>query len=86
MLGLVQPFTDAIKIFTKEQTLPLISNFNLYYFPPVINILSLFLWICIPFFLLGVYTVILAGWASNSNCALLGRLRAVAHTISYEIL
>ncbi|CAH2010628.1 unnamed protein product [Acanthoscelides obtectus] len=36
MLGLVQPFGDAIKLFTKEQTLPLISNFNLYYFSPVI--------------------------------------------------
>ncbi|CAH2017723.1 unnamed protein product, partial [Acanthoscelides obtectus] len=33
---------------------------------------------------LGVYTVILAGWASNSNYALLGSLRAVAQTISYE--
>ncbi|CAH2017668.1 unnamed protein product [Acanthoscelides obtectus] len=31
---------------------------------------------------LGVYTVILAGWASNSNYALLGSLRAVAQTIS----
>lgn len=34
---------------------------------------------------LGVYTVIVAGWASNSNYALLGGLRAVAQTISYEV-
>jgi NADH-ubiquinone oxidoreductase chain 1 len=34
---------------------------------------------------LGVYTVIIAGWASNSNYALLGGLRAVAQTISYEV-
>lgn len=34
---------------------------------------------------LGVYTVILAGWSSNSNYALLGGLRAVAQTISYEV-
>jgi NADH-ubiquinone oxidoreductase chain 1 len=34
---------------------------------------------------LGVYTVILAGWSSNSSYALLGGLRAVAQTISYEV-
>nr|YP_009349934.1 NADH dehydrogenase subunit 1 [Phryganogryllacris xiai]AQM40108.1 NADH dehydrogenase subunit 1 [Phryganogryllacris xiai] len=34
---------------------------------------------------LGVYTVMIAGWASNSNYALLGGLRAVAQTISYEV-
>ena len=34
---------------------------------------------------LGVYTVIIAGWSSNSNYALLGGLRGVAQTISYEV-
>nr|CAH7769993.1 unnamed protein product [Callosobruchus chinensis] len=34
---------------------------------------------------LSVYTIILAGWSSNSNYALLGRLRSVAQTISYEV-
>jgi NADH-ubiquinone oxidoreductase chain 1 len=34
---------------------------------------------------MGVYRVILAGWASNSTYALLGGLRAVAQTISYEV-
>lgn len=34
---------------------------------------------------LGVYTVILSGWSSNSNYSLLGGLRAVAQTISYEV-
>ncbi|RYA38029.1 hypothetical protein DD603_24055 [Enterobacter cloacae complex sp. 2DZ2F2B] len=34
---------------------------------------------------LGVYTVIVAGWSSNSNYALLGGFRAVAQTISYEV-
>nr|YP_010146926.1 NADH dehydrogenase subunit 1 [Amorphoscelis hainana]QQP01155.1 NADH dehydrogenase subunit 1 [Amorphoscelis hainana] len=34
---------------------------------------------------MGVYTVMLAGWSSNSNYAMLGGLRAVAQTISYEV-
>jgi NADH-ubiquinone oxidoreductase chain 1 len=34
---------------------------------------------------LGVYTIIIAGWSSNSNYALLGGLRSVAQTISYEV-
>jgi NADH-ubiquinone oxidoreductase chain 1 len=34
---------------------------------------------------LGVYTVMIAGWSSNSNYSLLGCLRSVAQTISYEV-
>nr|APX40316.1 NADH dehydrogenase subunit 1 [Phratora vulgatissima] len=102
-MGLIQPFSDAIKLFTKEQTVPLMSNFNLYYLSPIMNLfLSLFLWMCMPFisinfnfdlsflfFLcissLSVYTIMLAGWSSNSNYSLLGSLRSVAQTISYEV-
>nr|ALO77605.1 NADH deshydrogenase subunit 1 [Hemipeplus sp. HEM01] len=103
LLGILQPFGDAIKLFSKEQTFPFMSNFNLYYISPIFNlILSLFLWMSIPFlsvylnfslsalyFLsvssLGVYTVMLAGWSSNSSYSLLGSLRSVAQTISYEV-
>lgn len=101
--GIPQPFCDAIKLFTKEQTYPLLSNYISYYFSPIFSLfLSLLVWICIPIFVklfsfnlgllfflcctsLGVYTVIIAGWSSNSNYALLGGLRAVAQTISYEV-
>nr|QOK35990.1 NADH dehydrogenase subunit 1 [Psylliodes punctifrons] len=102
-IGLVQPFSDAIKLLTKEQIYPLMSNFNLYYICPVMNLfLSLFLWFSMPFisvnlnfnlsilfFLsvssLSVYSIMLAGWSSNSNYSLLGSLRSVAQTISYEV-
>nr|AEP27539.1 NADH dehydrogenase subunit 1 [Hypera postica] len=102
-MGLLQPFSDAIKLFTKEQTFPYMSNLNLYYLSPIMNLfLALLLWMCMPFltvnfnfslsllfFLcvssLSVYTIMLAGWASNSNYAMLGGLRSVAQTISYEV-
>nr|YP_010954692.1 NADH dehydrogenase subunit 1 [Dorcus davidis]WMW30077.1 NADH dehydrogenase subunit 1 [Dorcus davidis] len=102
-LGIPQPFSDAIKLFTKEQTYPFMSNYNLYYMSPIFNLfLSLLVWLCIPLFSgflgfslgilyflccasLSVYTVMLAGWASNSNYSMLGSMRAVAQTISYEV-
>nr|YP_010490369.1 NADH dehydrogenase subunit 1 [Calantica studeri]UWM12855.1 NADH dehydrogenase subunit 1 [Calantica studeri] len=102
-VGLLQPFSDAIKLFTKEQTWSSVSNYSLYFFSPVFMFfMSLFLWILVPFnsgfwdfefsfffFLcvisLGVYPIMLAGWSSNSKYALLGSLRAVAQTISYEV-
>jgi len=34
---------------------------------------------------MGVYTIILAGWSSNSKYAFLGALRAAAQMISYEV-
>lgn len=39
----------------------------------------------ITFSRLSVYAILGAGWASNSKYALLGALRAVAQTISYEV-
>nr|YP_010443257.1 NADH dehydrogenase subunit 1 [Brunia dorsalis]QHD26869.1 NADH dehydrogenase subunit 1 [Manulea ussurica]UTE83776.1 NADH dehydrogenase subunit 1 [Brunia dorsalis] len=101
--GILQPFSDAVKLFTKEQTYPNFSNYIMYYFSPVLAfILSLLIWMVIPYYFnmisfnlgvlfilcclsLGVYTVMIAGWSSNSNYALLGGLRAVAQTISYEV-
>nr|AMQ99562.1 NADH dehydrogenase subunit 1 [Polyphaga plancyi] len=102
-VGVLQPFSDAVKLFISEQNFPLVSNYISYYFSPIFSLfLSLLVWLLIPyltgfltfnfgvlFFLcctsMGVYTVMIAGWSSNSNYALLGGLRAVAQTISYEV-
>nr|QNP10109.1 NADH dehydrogenase subunit 1 [Tympanogaster modulatrix] len=102
-LGIPQPFSDAIKLFTKESIFPLMSNYNMYYMAPILNLfLSLFLWLCMPFFSIffnfdmsflfflcissiSVYTIMIAGWSSNSNYSMLGGMRSVAQTISYEV-
>nr|WAM61662.1 NADH dehydrogenase subunit 1 [Neptis soma] len=102
-MGLLQPFSDAIKLFTKEQAYLNYSNYFSFYFSPIVSfMLSLMIWLMIPymfnmivfnmgmlFFLcctsIGVYTLLIAGWSSNSNYSLLGGLRAVAQTISYEV-
>lgn len=103
LIGLVQPFSDAIKLFRKEQLIPYKSNFFSYYLSPVVRLtLSLLVWIVIPYrigfyslnlgillFLcilrIRVYSVIVAGWSSNSKYAILGRIRAIAQTVSYEV-
>nr|YP_009350207.1 NADH dehydrogenase subunit 1 [Nasutitermes banksi]AQP26550.1 NADH dehydrogenase subunit 1 [Nasutitermes banksi] len=102
-IGILQPFSDAIKLFSSEQYFPVVSNYLIYYFSPIFGFfLSLLVWLLIPylsgfisfelgllFFLactsLGVYTVMIAGWSSNSGYSLLGGLRALAQTISYEV-
>lgn len=37
-IGIFQPFADAIKLFTKEQTYPTMSNFIPYYISPVFSL------------------------------------------------
>nr|AML26222.1 NADH dehydrogenase subunit 1 [Scolytinae sp. BMNH 1274299] len=103
VIGLLQPFSDAIKLFSKEQSLPISSNMAIFYLSPLFNFfLALLLWMGLPFYSmnlsfnlsflfmmsvmsLGVYTIILAGWSSNSNYAMLGSLRSIAQMISYEV-
>nr|YP_010882218.1 NADH dehydrogenase subunit 1 [Stheneboea repudiosa]WID87132.1 NADH dehydrogenase subunit 1 [Stheneboea repudiosa] len=103
LLGILQSFSDAIKLFFKENMFPYISNFIMYCFSPVFNLfLSLFIWVIIPYFSnifsfklgilfflccssLNVYSIMIAGWSSNSNYSFLGCLRSVAQTISYEV-
>nr|YP_009749702.1 NADH dehydrogenase subunit 1 [Sinolapotamon patellifer]QII91836.1 NADH dehydrogenase subunit 1 [Sinolapotamon patellifer] len=102
-IGLLQPFSDALKLFTKEPTFSVVSNFLVYYMSPIFSLfISLLMWVVIPykvgllsfnlgmmFFLcclsFGVYSTMIAGWSSNCKYSLLGSLRAVAQTISYEV-
>nr|YP_009459841.1 NADH dehydrogenase subunit 1 [Sinopotamon yaanense]AUT14013.1 NADH dehydrogenase subunit 1 [Sinopotamon yaanense] len=102
-MGLLQPISDAMKLFTKEPTFSIVSNFLVYYVCPIFSLfISLIMWVVVPysvgllsfnlsmmFFLcclsFGVYSTMVAGWSSNCKYSLLGSLRAVAQTISYEV-
>nr|YP_010737966.1 NADH dehydrogenase subunit 1 [Frontopsylla spadix]YP_011004275.1 NADH dehydrogenase subunit 1 [Frontopsylla diqingensis]WEQ92376.1 NADH dehydrogenase subunit 1 [Frontopsylla spadix]WPS93650.1 NADH dehydrogenase subunit 1 [Frontopsylla diqingensis] len=101
--GILQPFSDAVKLFSKEQVYLNMSNYFMYYFSPVMGLfMALVIWMLVPnlygglgfnlgmlYFMcclsVGVYLVMFSGWSSNSNYAMLGGLRAVAQTISYEV-
>nr|ATD52289.1 NADH dehydrogenase subunit 1 [Thylacinus cynocephalus]ATD52315.1 NADH dehydrogenase subunit 1 [Thylacinus cynocephalus]ATD52341.1 NADH dehydrogenase subunit 1 [Thylacinus cynocephalus]ATD52354.1 NADH dehydrogenase subunit 1 [Thylacinus cynocephalus]ATD52393.1 NADH dehydrogenase subunit 1 [Thylacinus cynocephalus] len=101
--GLLQPFADAIKLFTKEPLQPLTSSWSMFILAPILALtIALTIWTPLPmpnalldlnlgllFILsmsgLSVYSILWSGWASNSKYALVGALRAVAQTISYEV-
>lgn len=103
IIGLPQPFADALKLFTKEHAHPSITNYTIFYAAPILSLLlALLLWSLYPscsprFFIpfgvllflaisrINVYSTLSAGWASNSKYALIGALRGVAQTISYEV-
>jgi NADH-ubiquinone oxidoreductase chain 1 len=42
LVGIFQPFRDAIKLFFREQYFPLVSNYLIYYFSPVFGFFSFF--------------------------------------------
>nr|AIG23500.1 NADH dehydrogenase subunit 1 [Philander frenatus] len=101
--GILQPFADALKLFTKEPLHPLTSSISMFTIAPTLALtLALTIWTPLPmpntlldlnlgllFILalsgLSVYSILWSGWASNSKYALIGALRAVAQTISYEV-
>lgn len=104
IIGISQPFNDAIKLLSKEFLFPLKINLYIYVFRPIlILILSLIIWIIYPFYTnlinnnnrillilsiirIGAYGLIIRGWSSNSIFSLIGAIRSIAQSISYEVI
>src|SRR5579859_4873858 len=95
--GLTQPLADGIKLFFKETIIPTDANKFVFILALVawavipffeggalanVNVGILYLFAISS---LGVYGIIMAGWASNSKYAFLGSLRSAAQMVSYEV-
>ena len=66
------PFGDAIRLFGRRIPLQVVD----------LNAALLFV---LAMLSLGIYGILVSGWASNSRYALLGSLRGAAQLISYEV-
>lgn len=114
IIGLFQPFADAIKMIFKEDFVPSFSRKFLHTMAPFISFFFVAITIAaIPFgdilrigdrtinlqildfnvgllfilamLSLGIYGIIISGWASNNRYTLTGGMRGAAQVISYEV-
>lgn len=112
--GLLQPLADGVKMFMKEEIIPLTANRTLFILGPAIAMTTaLLVSVVIPWgrslkigdmelslqladlnigvlyvfamVSIGVYGIMIGGWASNNKYALLGSIRAASQMISYEL-
>jgi len=112
--GLLQPLADGLKMFMKEEIIPLTANKSLFILGPSIAMTTaLFTGVVIPWggtiiiggrefsmqvadlnigilyvfamVSIGVYGIMIGGWASNNKYALYGAIRAASQMISYEL-
>jgi NADH-quinone oxidoreductase subunit H len=112
--GILQPVADGVKMFMKEEIIPVVSNKWLFILgPSVAMITALMTSAVIPWgtgitfdetfypmqitdvnigvlyifgvVSIGVYGIMIGGWASNNKYSLLGALRASSQMISYEV-
>nr|WNH38542.1 NADH dehydrogenase subunit 1 [Sardinella marquesensis] len=84
----VRPSTSAPFLFLATPTLALTLALTLWAplpLPYPVTDLNLGLLFILALSSLAVYSILGSGWASNSKYALIGALRAVAQTISYEV-
>lgn len=114
LIGLFQPFADAIKMIFKEDFVPPFANKFLHTLAPFLSFFFVAITIAaIPFgnsleiggrsinlqildssagllfilamLSLGIYGIIISGWASRNRFTLLGSMRGAAQLISYEV-
>ena len=112
--GLLQPVADGVKLFFKEEIIPLASNRFLFVLGPALAMITAMLTSAvIPWgeyieilgrkislqiadvnigilyvfgvVSMGVYGIMIGGWASNNKFSLLAAVRGASQIISYEL-
>lgn len=112
--GIFQPLADGVKMFMKEEFIPVASNKFLFVLGPSIAMTaSLMTSVVIPWgpditlfgktfplqivdldigmlyvfaiVSVGIYGIMIGGWASNNKFSLMGAIRASSQVISYEL-
>nr|AYN73590.1 NADH dehydrogenase subunit 1 [Pogoniulus bilineatus] len=84
----IHPSSSSPLLFLMTPTLALLLALTIWIPLPLpfpLTDLNLGLLFMITMSSLAVYSILWSGWASNSKYALIGALRAVAQTISYEV-
>jgi NADH-quinone oxidoreductase subunit H len=77
-LFVIAPFITLVTAFAAWAVVPLSSKFS------IANVDASLLYV-LALTSLGIYGVILAGWATNSKYAFLGAMRSAAQMVAYEI-
>nr|QGZ07862.1 NADH dehydrogenase subunit 1 [Murina cyclotis] len=84
----LQPLTSSPMLFIIAPTMALTLALTMWTplpMPHPLTNMNLSMLFILALSSLAVYTIMWSGWASNSKYALIGALRAVAQTISYEV-
>lgn len=84
----VRPSTSSPTLFILMPTLALLLALTIWTpipIPFILTDMNLGLLFMLAISSIAVYSILWSGWASNSKYALIGALRAVAQTISYEV-
>nr|AAU20461.1 NADH dehydrogenase subunit 1 [Speleomantes italicus] len=84
----IRPSTSSQTMFLLMPTMALILSLLIWTplpLPNALSTLNLGILFMLALSSLAVYSILGSGWASNSKYALIGALRAVAQTISYEV-
>nr|BAX77936.1 NADH dehydrogenase subunit 1 [Homonota fasciata] len=84
----LRPSTSSMALFVSTPMMALLLALTIWTplpMPSTLLNMNLGLLIMLAISSLAVYSILWSGWAANSKYALIGALRAVAQTISYEV-
>ena len=83
--GIFQPLADGGKMFFKEDFIPGKSEKWLFILAPGLAMFTACMTGAMGFVSIGVYGIMIGGWASNNKYSLYGAVRASSQMISYEL-